>query len=246
MIISKQKIVSLMDLTKLGDNDTDRDIIKLCEKARNSLGEVAAICVYKQFILLVKKTLGQDFKVATVINFPAGNSSLEEAVIEAKEALDLGADEIDLVIDYNDYIANGSSKYSCNLIAQVKELCGDKTLKVIIESGELKSEVLIKKVTVDVIVNGADFVKTSTGKTPVGATIDAAKVILNAINDSDKKVGFKASGGIRDYAQAAEYTKLANDIFQGSDFTNPKLFRFGVSGLLDNLLNTTKEQEDGS
>lgn len=245
MIISKQKIVSLMDLTKLGDNDTDRDIIKLCEKARNSLGEVAAICIYKQFVTIVKARFGADFRVATVVNFPSGDATIEDVLAETKVALDLGADEIDLVIDYNDYIANGSSKYSCNLIAQVKELCGDKTLKVIIESGELKSEVLIKKVTVDVIVNGADFVKTSTGKTPVGATIDAAKVILNAINDSDKKVGFKASGGIRDYAQAAEYTKLADDIFQGSDFTNPKLFRFGVSGLLDNLLNTTKEQEDG-
>ena len=234
-----------MDLTQLGDNDTDADIIKLCEKARNSLGEVAAICVHKEFVSTVKAKLGADFKVATVVNFPNGDAIIEDVLAETKEALSLGADEIDLVIDYKDYIANGSSKHSCNLVSQVKKLCANKALKVIIESGELKDEDLIRRTAIDAIENKADFVKTSTGKTPVGATLCAAKAILSTIKDCDKKVGFKASGGIRDYAQAAEYIRLADDIFQGSDFTNPKLFRFGVSGLLDNLLNTTKEQKDG-
>ena len=229
----------------MGNNDTDADIIKLCEKARNLLGEVAAICVYKQFVPLVKKQLGKDFEVATVINFPAGKSSLKDVLAETQDALNLGADEIDLVIDYNDYLTNGSSKYSCDLVSQVKKLCVNKTLKVIIESGELKDDALIKKVATDAIVNGADFVKTSTGKTPIGATLSAAEVILNTIKNSYKKVGFKASGGIRDYAQAVEYIELAEKIFQGSDFTNFKSFRFGVSGLLDNLLNITKEQKDG-
>ncbi|MGQ4002685.1 deoxyribose-phosphate aldolase [Francisellaceae bacterium CB299] len=243
-MISKEKIVSLMDLTQLGDNDTDADIIKLCEKARNLLGEVAAICVYKQFVPLVKKQLGKDFEVATVINFPAGKSSLEDVLAETQDALSLGADEIDLVIDYKGYIANGNSEYSCNLVSQVKKLCANKTLKVIIETGELKDDTLIKKVATDAIVNGADFVKTSTGKTPVGATPEAAKTILETICVINPKVGFKASGGIRDYKQAIQYMQLADTIIDNS-YINPNKFRFGVSGLLDNLLNSTEEDING-
>ena len=230
-----------MDLTQLGDNDTDADITKLCEKARNSLGEVATICVYKQFIPIVKANLGKEFNVATVVNFPCGHAAFEDVLQETQNSLNLGADEIDLVVDYKGYIINGSSKYSCDLVLQVKKLCGNKVLKVIIESGELKDEVLIKKVVMDVINNGADFVKTSTGKTPFGITLDATEVILNTIKSYDKKVGFKASGGIRNYAQAVEYIKLAEKVFCGSNFVDPKSFRFGVSGLLDNLLNVTKE-----
>ena len=236
-MVSKQKIVSLMDLTQLGDNDTDTDIIKLCEKARNSLGEVAAICVYKQFVPTVKAKLGADFKVATVVNFPNGDAAIEDVLAETQNALSFGADEIDLVIDYKSYITNGNSKYSFDLVSQVKKLCADKVLKVIIESGELKNEALIKKAATDAIVNGADFVKTSTGKTLAGATLEAAETILNTIKDSGREVGFKASGGIRNYDQAIKYIELAENIFLGGNFVDPKSFRFGVSGLLDNLLN---------
>ena len=233
-----------MDLTQLGDNDTDADIIKLCEKARNLLGEVAAICVYKQFVPLVKKQLGKDFEVATVINFPAGKSSLEDVLAETQDALNLGADEIDLVIDYKQYIAVGESPKSCEIVKAVKNLCADKTLKVIIESGELSSSFLIEKASVDAISNGADFIKTSTGKTPVGATPEAAKAILETICVTNPKVGFKASGGIRDYKQAIEYMQLADTIIDNS-YINPNKFRFGVSGLLDNLLNSTEEDRNG-
>ncbi len=104
---------------------------------------------------------------------------------------------------------------------------------------------MIKKAAIDAIANGTDFVKTSTGKTQFGATLEAAEVILNTIKDCGKKVGLKASGGIRIYAQAVEYIELADKIFQAVDFTDYRSFRFGVSGLLDNLLNTTKEQKDG-
>lgn len=102
-MITKQKIVSLIDLTQLGDNDTQVDIVNLCTKERNSLGEVAAICVYKQFIPVVKKQLGNNFKVATVVNFPNGDT-IEDVISEVKQALSLGADEIDLVIDYKEYL----------------------------------------------------------------------------------------------------------------------------------------------
>lgn len=243
-MITKQKIVSLMDLTQLGDNDTNEDIMNLCSKAKNSLGEVAAICVFKEFIPVVKKQLGQDFKVATVVNFPNGDSSLAEVVSEAKEALELGADEIDVVIDYNQYIKTGESSNSCEIINSVKELCGDKVLKVIIESGELNSNHLIEKASVDVIANGANFIKTSTGKTPIGATLGAAKIMLETISNNDAGVGFKASGGIRNYDQAIAYINLADTIIN-DNYVNASKFRFGVSGLLDNLLEQTKEDTNG-
>lgn len=233
-MINKQKIVSLMDLTRLGDNDTDADIIALCNKADNFLGKVAAICVYKQFIPTVRSVLGTDFKVATVVNFPYGDASFDDVLQEAQEALNLGADEIDLVINYKDYLKNGSSSYSCKLVAQVKKLCQNKPLKVIIESGELQTKDLITKATIDAIANGADFVKTSTGKTPVGATIEAAETILATIQSYDKSIGLKVSGGIGSYDQATKYLKLA--MLYSSDCIDAKSFRFGVSGLLDNLL----------
>ncbi|AIT09434.1 deoxyribose-phosphate aldolase [Candidatus Francisella endociliophora] len=239
-MITKQKIVSLMDLTQLGDNDTNEDIVKLCAKARNSLGEVAAICVFKEFIHVVKEQLGQDFKVATVVNFPAGDKSIKEILVETQKALDLGADEIDLVIDYKDYLDNGSSEKSVKMMSEVKKLCKDKALKVIIESGELASTDLIAKVSQDAIDAGTDFIKTSTGKTPIGATPEAAKVILETIAKNNKNIGFKASGGIRNYQQAVEYIELADNILS-SNFVTPKNFRFGVSGLLDNLLNQEQE-----
>lgn len=239
-MITKQEIVSLMDLTQLGDNDTVADIVKLCSKARNALGQVAAICVFKEFVPIVKEQLGQNFKVATVVNFPAGDKSVEEVLLETSDALRLGADEIDLVIDYKEYLEKGVSKKSVEMVSKVKELCQDKVLKVIIESGELKSENLISLVSQDVILAGADFIKTSTGKKSQGATPEAARNILETIAKCDKNVGFKASGGIRNYEQAVEYIHLADKILS-SKFVNSKNFRFGVSGLLDNLLNQEQE-----
>lgn len=185
-MITKQKIVSLIDLTPLGDNDTQVDIVNLCTKERNSLGEVAAICVYKQFIPVVKKQLGNNFKVATVVNFPNGDNTIEDVISEVKQALSLGADEIDLVIDYKEYLNQGFSEKSCQMMVEIKKLCKDKTLKVIIESGELKLQKMITKVCQDVIDAGADFIKTSTGKTFEGATLAAAEIILETIKNSAK------------------------------------------------------------
>lgn len=233
---TKQKIVSLIDLTRLGENDTTQDIEKLCAKARSSLGGVAAVCVFKQFVPVVKEQLGQDFKVATVVNFPTGDKSIKEVILETQEALNLGVDEIDLVIDYREYLKQGCSEKSVEMVKEVKKLCGDKILKVIIESGELVSDELVAKVSQDAIDSGADFIKTSTGKTSQGATLEAARVMLEVIAKANKKVGFKASGGIRTYEQAVEYIQLAQDIVS-VDFINVQTFRFGVSGLLDNLLN---------
>lgn len=240
ILINKQKIVSLIDLTLLGNNDTNSDILKICSKAKNSLGDVAALCVYKEFVPVVKKELGVDFKVATVVNFPDGDASIKDILNETKQALTLGADEIDLVIDYKEYIEKSNSEKSKQMVSQVKTLCDGKTLKVIIESGELQSPELIEKVSSDVISAGADFIKTSTGKTSVGATLEAAEAMLKTIKKLDEKVGFKASGGIKNYTQAVAYVELADKILS-SNYINPKTFRFGVTSLLDNLLNHEQE-----
>ncbi|ALB02257.1 deoxyribose-phosphate aldolase [Francisella persica ATCC VR-331] len=239
-MITKQKIVSLIDLTQLGDNDTQVDIVNLCTKARNSLGEVAAICIYKQFIPVVKKQLGNNLKVAAVVNIPNGDNHIDDVISEVKQALSLGADEIDLVIDYKEYLNQGFSENSCQMMVEVKKFCKDKTLKVIIESGELKLQKMITKVCQDVIYTGADFIKTSIGRTFDGATLAAAEVILKTIKNSAKKIGFKASGGIRNYYQAVVYIELAANILS-NNFVNPQT----VSGLLDNLLNEQQEQIDG-
>ena len=231
----RKQIVSLMDLTLLGDNDTKGDIAKICSKATNVLGDVAAVCIYKEWITVAKKQLPNNIKIATVINFPSGKCSLDEVLAETTLALKFGADEIDLVIDYQDYIKNSQSIASCQMISAVKKICGSKALKVIIESGELEKSKLIKKATKDAIDNGADFIKTSTGKVTIGATIDATKCMLETIKESGKKVGFKASGGIRSYSQAVEFMQLATKIFS-KEYVCAKSFRFGVSGLLDSLL----------
>lgn len=128
-MITKQEIVSLIDLTQLGDSDTQVDIVNLCSKARNSLGEVAALCVYKQFIPVVKKQLGNNFKVATVVNFPNGDNTIEDVISEVKQALSLGADEIDLVIDYKEYLDQGFSEKSCQMMVEVKNFVKIKLLR---------------------------------------------------------------------------------------------------------------------
>ncbi|WP_119343321.1 deoxyribose-phosphate aldolase [Facilibium subflavum] len=234
MIFDKSLIVSLMDLTSLNDTDTNQTITTLIDKVKTPFGPVAAICVYPQFIAYARQHLSKDIKLATVVNFPFADHTHEEVLMQTRQAINDGADEIDLVIPYQDYLKKGQSQDACTLIKLCKQVCGNRKLKVIIESGSLLKSALIEKASCDAIANGADFVKTSTGKVPTGATIKAARVILNVIKDSGRDVGFKASGGIKTQAQATEYLTLAKEIC-GESFINPETFRFGVSGLLDNL-----------
>ncbi|MGV3278193.1 deoxyribose-phosphate aldolase [Rickettsiales bacterium LUAb2] len=234
-MFSKELVVSLMDLTSLNDNDNDTSIINFLTNANNPLGSVAAICIYAEFIQTAKPILPKNIALATVVNFPNPSISVASVIHEVKRAVYLGADEIDLVIPYQEYIEHSHSSIACELVKNCKHLLTDKVLKVIIESGELKTEKLIRKATADAIINGADFVKTSTGKTSIGATLEAAKFILEEIKSSKKTVGFKASGGIKTFNEAKDYLTLAKEIC-GEQFLTPKTFRFGVSSLLSNLL----------
>jgi deoxyribose-phosphate aldolase len=232
--------LTLMDLTSLNDSDNNQTIIDLCHQANTPVGHTAAICIYPQFIILAKKTLAElglsHIKVATVTNFPMGAADVALAVKQTQQAIKLGADEVDVVFPYRALI-QGDESIGYELVKACKEACSDQvTLKVIIESGELKSPELIRKASEISIDAGADFIKTSTGKVAVNATLDAAKTMLDVIKEKNLQVGFKAAGGVKTAQDAAAYLSLAQDIL-GKDWIQASSFRFGASSLLGNLLN---------
>ncbi|KJZ14176.1 deoxyribose-phosphate aldolase [Marinomonas sp. SBI22] len=231
--------LTLMDLTSLNDSDNNQTIIDLCHQANTPVGHTAAICIYPQFIILAKKTLAElglsHIKVATVTNFPMGAADVALAVKQTQQAIKLGADEVDVVFPYRALI-QGDESIGYELVKACKEACSDQvTLKVIIESGELKSPELIRKASEISIDAGADFIKTSTGKVAVNATLDAAKTMLDVIKEKNLQVGFKAAGGVKTAQDAAAYLSLAQDIL-GKDWIQASSFRFGASSLLGNLL----------
>jgi deoxyribose-phosphate aldolase len=221
----------LIDLTYLGDDD-DAAIDSLCAKADG----VAALCVYAHYIPRVKANLaGKRIKIATVVNFPHGNSTLETVLAEMDTAISHGADEIDVVLPYPDFL-NGDFHKVNHFLKQVHERAPHQVLKIIIESGVLQKPALIRLAGQMVIDSGADFIKTSTGKTEVGATLEAAYTLLTLIEQSKNPlVGLKLSGGIRTIAEAHTYLYLAREVM-GEMWLNPHNLRIGASKLLDELL----------
>jgi deoxyribose-phosphate aldolase len=237
------RALKLMDLTTLNDDDTDAKVIQLCHDAKSPVGNTAAICIYPRFIPIAKKTLREqgtpDVRIATVTNFPHGNDDVDIAVAETKAAVAYGADEVDVVFPYRALMA-GNEQVGFDLVKQCKVACGDTVLlKVIIETGELKEEALIKKASQICIEAGADFIKTSTGKVPVNATPEYARMMLEVIRDMGvaKSVGFKPAGGVRTAEDAALYLAMADEIL-GDNWVDSRHYRFGASSLLTNLLNT--------
>ncbi|GAA4875830.1 deoxyribose-phosphate aldolase [Ferrimonas pelagia] len=234
------RALTLMDLTTLNDDDTDQKVIDLCHKAKSPAGNTAAICIYPRFIPIARKTLreigAEQVQIATVTNFPHGNDDIEIAVAETKAAVAYGADEVDVVFPYRAFMA-GNEQIGFDLVKACKEACGEVLLKVIIETGELKEEALIRKASEICIDAGADFIKTSTGKVPVNATLESARIMMEVIAAKDTKVGFKPAGGVRNAEQASEYLALAASIL-GNDWVSPRTFRFGASSLLASLLAT--------
>ncbi|MDY4315628.1 deoxyribose-phosphate aldolase [Pectobacterium actinidiae] len=239
-----QRALVLMDLTTLNEDDTDEKVTALCRQANSPAGKTAAICIYPRFIPLAKKILREqgtpDIRIATVTNFPHGNDDVEIAVAETKVAIAYGADEVDVVFPYRALIA-GNAQIGFELVQACKAVCQDAhvLLKVIIETGELKQEALIRQASEIAIDAGADFIKTSTGKVPVNATPESAAIMLKAIRDKGvgERVGFKAAGGVRNAEDAAIYLQLADDIM-GAEWATAQHFRFGASSLLASLLTT--------
>ncbi len=245
---SSKLALILMDNTSLNDNDTPADIIKLVHSSKTAAGHTAAVCVYPRFVPVAQKTLKElgltNVKVATVTNFPDGSDDIERAVRETREAVALGTDEVDVVFPYRALIA-GNEQIGFDLVKATKDACGEGVLlKVIIETGELKTPELIRKASEIAIAAGADFIKTSTGKVPVNATPEAARIMLQVIKDSGRDIGFKPAGGVRTAKDAKEHLDIAAEIM-GADWITPEHYRFGASSLLGNLLITLGLAEGG-
>ena len=238
--VRSRQALQLMDLTSLNENDTPEAIIALCHQAHTEAGNTAAICIYPRFIPLARKTLQSlglnDVTIATVTNFPAGDDDVAIAVAETRAAVAYGADEVDVVFPYRALMA-GNETVGAELVKRCKEACGANVLlKVIIETGELQDEALIRRASEIAIDAGADFIKTSTGKVPVNATIESARIMLETIRDSGKtNVGFKPAGGIKTAEDAAVHLELA-DTIMGPQWVDRNHYRFGASSLLGNLL----------
>lgn len=229
------RALALLDLTSLNDTDTEETVKTLCAKAHGEFGHTAAVCIWPRFVKLAKEELkGTPVRVATVVNFPHGGTDIEATVAETKQAVADGADEIDVVLPYKAFM-DGDTASAKALLDATRKACAGKTMKVIIESGVLAHANTIAEASRLSIACGADFIKTSTGKTPVSATLEAANVMLEVIRESGKPVGFKASGGVRSTEQAADYMTLADKIM-GPKWISLMTFRFGASGLRDSLL----------
>ncbi len=226
--------LACLDLTSLNDADTATDIDALCQRAQTAHGPVAAICVWPRFVAQARAALPASIRVAAVANFPDGALDLPRALADVAAIAQAGGDEVDVVLPYRALMA-GQATEVAEFLAEVRFASRPLTLKVIIESGELATAERIAEATRLALAAGADFVKTSTGKTPVGATPEAAAVMLREIQASGlPAAGFKASGGVRSVADAAGYI-AQTEAALGADALHPQRLRFGASGLLTDI-----------
>ena len=228
--------LACLDLTDLGESTTLEANLALAERAARH--GTAAVCVWPRFVRPVAEVLAQSpVRVATVVNFPSGDEPVGKVVAMTEQAIADGADEIDVVLPYRAFLA-GDREAAAAVLDAVRDAADDNDVKVIIESGELVDADVIRDAADLAVAHGAQFVKTSTGKTPVSATPEAAAAILGvlaSLGDAVEPVGFKASGGIRTVADARTYIELAEDTM-GEGWVSPTTFRFGASGLLDDVL----------
>jgi len=226
--------LACLDLTSLNDADTAADIEALCRRAQTPHGPVAAVCVWPRFVAQARAALPASIKVAAVANFPDGRLDLPRALADVQAIAQAGGDEVDVVLPYRALLA-GKTTDVAEFLSEVRFASRPLTLKVIIESGELGSSDRIAQATRLALAADADFVKTSTGKTAVGATPAAAATMLKEIAASGlSAAGFKASGGVRSVADAAGYIAQAEAAL-GAAAVNPQRLRFGASGLLTDI-----------
>lgn len=231
-----RRAITLLDLTDLSNGLDEAGVEQLCARAVTPVGPVAAVCLWAGFVPQAKRLLkGTGVKVATVVNFPAGEDDVMRAADEARYALLDGADEIDLVLPWRALVAGRREVVGALLGAVRASVPPTRTLKTILETGELGSPDLIREAARIAIGTGADFIKTSTGKTATSATEAAVSIMLDEIAASGRRVGIKPSGGIRTLADARVYLDLV-DRKMGPVWATPATFRFGASGLLDALL----------
>lgn len=238
--------ISMIDLTTLEGSDTAGKVRTLCAKAKRpdandlTVPNVAAVCVYGDMAKIAKAELvNTNIKVAAVATaFPSGRASLKVKILDTQEAVANGADEIDMVIDRGAFLS-GRYLDVFNEITAIKQACGDAHLKVILETGELKTYDNVKRAAWLAMLAGADFIKTSTGKIQPAATLPVTLVMLQSIRDfealTNLKIGMKPAGGIKTTKDALKYLVLVNETL-GESWLTPNLFRLGASSLLNDLL----------
>lgn len=228
--------LATLDLTDLGDDTSLENALALAHRAAEH--GTAAVCVWPRYVAASAEALaGTGVKVATVVNFPRGGEAVADVVAMTERAVADGADEIDVVLPYRAFLAADVAAAEA-ILDGVRRAAGDAIVKVIVESGELQASPVVEAAARLAIDHGAQFVKTSTGKSPVSATPEAAEAILGVIAAQpagSARVGFKASGGIRSVADARVYIEIADRLL-GEDWISADTFRFGASSLLDDVL----------
>jgi deoxyribose-phosphate aldolase len=238
--------IRMVDLTTLEGQDTPGKVRALATKAMRpdptdpGCPSAAAVCVYPDLVPVAKETLGDSgVHIAAVATaFPSGRAAMDIKLADTKDAVEAGADEIDMVIDRGAFLS-GRYLQVFEEIAQVREACGDAHLKVIFETGELQTYDNVRRVSWLAMMAGADFIKTSTGKIQPAATLPVTLVMLEAVRDyrdaTGRMVGVKPAGGIRASKDAIKYLVTVNEV-AGPDWLDPDWFRFGASTLLNDLL----------
>lgn len=237
--------ISMVDLTTLEGMDTPGKVRALCAKALRpdptdpSTPHVAAVCVYGDMAAIARDAVGDALHVAAVATaFPSGRASLAVKLADTRDAVANGADEIDMVIDRGAFLAGRYLDVYDEIVA-VKESCGTAHLKVIFETGELRTYDNVRRASYLAMLAGADFIKTSTGKVTPAATLPVTLVLLEAVRDwyrqTGQRIGVKPAGGIRTSKDAIRYLVMVNEVC-GEAWLTPDLFRFGASAMLNDLL----------
>jgi deoxyribose-phosphate aldolase len=255
-VFALELAIRTTDLTTLEGADTPGKVSALASKALRpdpsdaSVPSCAAICVYPNLVPVARERLqGSGVKVAAVATgFPSGQYPTQVKVADVRSAVELGADEIDMVIDRGAFLSGRYAKVYDEIV-QVKEACGDAHLKVILETGELGTYDNVRRATLLAIAAGADFVKTSTGKVSPAATLPVALCMLEAVRDvhaeTGRRVGFKAAGAIRQAKQAVQHLVLVHETL-GPDWLTPALYRLGASSLLNDVLMQLRKERTGA
>jgi deoxyribose-phosphate aldolase len=248
--------IRMMDLTTLEGKDTEGKVRALCAKGMRpdpsdpSIPSVAAICIYPAFVPVARRALADSgVKVASVATgFPSGQTYREVKLAETRQAVEAGADEIDMVIDRGAFL-QGDYRAVFEEILAVRDACGDAHLKVILETGELETYDNVRRASILAMAAGADFIKTSTGKVTPAATLPVTLVMFEAIRDFHRRtgrvVGMKPAGGIRTAKEAIQYLVVLYETL-GPRWMTPDLFRFGASSLLNDVLMQIRKERTGS
>ena len=248
-------VLSMIDLTTLEGKDTPNKVRQMCYKAQHlhdvydGLPTVAAVCVYPSMVSVAREALKDSpIKIASVSTaFPSGQAPFEVKKMDTQFAIDSGADEIDMVISRGKFLA-GEHEFVFDEIAAIKEICGSKRLKVILETGELATLDQVRRASDIAIHAGADFIKTSTGKIQPAATMQVTFTMLMAIRDhfdrTGKMVGMKPAGGISTSKLALHNLVMVNEILGEAWLTN-EWFRFGASSLANDVLMQYMKQVTG-